>query len=71
MIKAWKQVKIFTADSEQSVMLEPTPEREGIVMHTTEEEKNGKTFATYLSTQEAIDLAEMINNYVETELNDY
>ena len=29
---SWKQIKIFTADAEQSVVIEPSPEKDGMLM---------------------------------------
>ena len=37
MGKPWKQIKIFTADGEQSVIIESNPERTGICIHFKEE----------------------------------
>ena len=37
MSKPWKQTKIFTADAEQSVIIEPNPERDGVCIHSNEE----------------------------------
>lgn len=45
---SWKQIKIFTADAEQSVMIEPNPEKDGMVMHTTEEQDK-KSFMLYMT----------------------
>lgn len=66
--KTWKQVKLFVADTEQSVMIEPTPERDGIVMYIKEEDQEGKTFIIYMSKNEALDLAKEIKEYIHKEL---
>ena len=49
---SWKQIKIFTADAEQSVMIEPTPERDGMLVHCIEE-SDKKSFILYATFDEA------------------
>ena len=50
MTKVWKQIKIFTADAEQSVVIEPNPERDGMVMHSIEEHDK-KSFVLYMTLE--------------------
>jgi len=63
MSKPWKQIKIFTADAEQSVIIESNPERTGICIHSKEEmDKQG--FCLYASYDEALAIAEELINFV-------
>lgn len=48
----WKQVKVFTADALQSVVIEPNPEHDGMVMHIIEE-SDKKSFMLYMTHDEA------------------
>jgi len=66
MSKPWKQIKIFTADAEQSVIIEPNPERTGVCIHSNEElEVN--SFCLYATYDEAIAIAQGILDFVEME----
>ena len=61
---AWKQIKIFTADAEQSVIIEPNPETYGMVLHSNEE--NGpEHFMLYMSFEEAEVIGEELIKYAE------
>jgi len=43
---SWKQIKIFTADAEQSVIIESNPEKDGMVMYSVEEHEK-ESFVLY------------------------
>ena len=70
MSKPWKQIKIFTADAEQSVIIEPNPERDGVCIHSKEElepntiEVDKQEFCLYATYDEALAIAEEIINFV-------
>ncbi len=61
---SWKQIKIFTADAEQSVIIEPNPEKTGLVMHSIEED-NKKSFMLYMSCEEAEIIGKELIKYAE------
>ena len=63
MSKPWKQIKIFTADAEQSVIIESNPERDGICIHSSEESAS-QTFCLYASYDEALAIANELINFV-------
>ena len=63
MSKPWKQIKIFTCDAEQSVTIEPNPERDGICIHSNEESAP-ENFCLYASYDEALAIAEELINFV-------
>ena len=44
MSKPWKQIKIFTCDAEQSVIIEPSPSGDGVCIHSNEEPDTSQTF---------------------------
>jgi len=60
----WKQIKIFTADSEQSVVIEPNPERDGMVMHSMEVHDK-RSFMLYMTFEEAKTIGEELIKYAE------
>lgn len=64
MSKPWKQIKIFTADAEQSVTIEPNPERDGVCIHSTEETSYTKSFCLHASYDEALAIANELINFV-------
>ena len=67
MSKPWKQIKIFTCDAEQSVIIEPNPERDGVCIHANEESalnEHGDTFCLYASYDEALAIANELINFV-------
>jgi len=63
MSKPWKQIKIFTCDAEQSVTIEPNPERDGICIHSNEESAPEK-FCLYANYDEALAIANELINFV-------
>ena len=63
MSKPWKQIKIFTADGEQSVIIESNPDRTGICIHSNEEMDTQK-FCLYASYEEALAIANELINFV-------
>lgn len=60
----WKQIKIFTADAEQSVIIEPNPEKDGVVMHGIEE-RNSKSFMLHMTFEEAETIGQELIKYAE------
>ena len=60
----WKQIKIFTADREQSVIIEPDDLRNGMVMHNREE-FGKETFMLYMSFEEAETIGEELIKYAQ------
>ena len=64
MSKVWKQIKIFTADAEQSVVIEPNPERDGMVMHSIEE-YDKKSFVLYMTFKQAETIGKELIKYAE------
>ena len=57
MAKPWKQLKIFT-ESEQSLMIEPTPSRDGVLITVKEElDKDQRQFSLYATYDEALEIA--------------
>jgi len=66
--KIWKQIKIFTCDTEQSVIIEPNPERDGVCIHSSEEAASD-TFCLYASYDEALAIAEELVNFVKENKN--
>ena len=63
MSKPWKQIKIFTADGEQSVIIESNPERTGICIHS-KEEMDKQEFCLYANYDEALAIANELINFV-------
>ena len=61
---AWKQIKIFTAGAEQSVIIEPNPEIDGMVMHSKEEDGH-EQFMLYMSFEEAELIGQELIKYAE------
>ena len=61
---SWKQIKIFTADAEQSVIIEPNPERNGMLMHSIEENEK-KCFVLYMTFEEAETIGKELIKYAE------
>jgi len=64
MSKPWKQIKIFTADAEQSVIIESNPERDGVCIHSNEENEK-QSFCLYASYDEALAIAKELVNFVK------
>ena len=62
-MRPWKQVKIFVADQEQSVVIETNETQTGLVLHSCEENNRSKDFAMYLTKAEAICLGEELIRY--------
>ncbi len=61
---SWKQVKVFTADAEQSVIIESNPEKDGMVMHCLEE--HGKRSSViYMTFEEAETIGKELIKYAE------
>jgi len=69
MSKPWKQIKIFTCDAEQSIIIEPNPERDGICIHSNEEAAS-QTFCLYASYDEALAIANELINFVNQNKDD-
>ena len=63
MSKPWKQIKIFTADAEQSVIIESNPERDGVCIHSKEEDEK-ISFCLYATYDEALAIANELINFV-------
>ena len=63
MSKPWKQTKIFTADGEQSVIIEPGPNRDGVCIHS-KEEMDKQEFCLYATYDEALAIAEELIKFV-------
>jgi hypothetical protein len=63
MSKPWKQIKIFTGDGDQSVIIELTPNRDGVCIHS-KEEMDKQEFCLYASYDEALAIAEELINFV-------
>lgn len=61
---SWKQIKIFVADAEQSVLIEPNPEKNGMVMHCMEEHDR-QSFTVYMNFEEAETIGKELIKYVE------
>ena len=62
----WKQIKIFTADGEQSATIEPNPEQNGLVLNSTEE-MGEDGFALYMSYDEARAIGYELVRYADEE----
>jgi hypothetical protein len=69
MSKPWKQIKIFTADGEQSVIIESNPERTGICIHF-KEEMDKQEFCLYANYDEALAIANELINFVNQNKDD-
>ncbi len=63
MSKPWKQIKIFTCDAEQSVIIEPNPERDGVCIHSNDESASD-TFCLHTSYDEALAIANELIDFV-------
>ena len=61
---SWKQIKIFTEDSEQSVIIEPNSEKDGMVLHSIEE-TDKKSFMLYMTFEEAKTIGNELIKYSE------
>ena len=61
---SWKQIKIFTADAEQSVVIEPSPEKDGMLMHSMEEHDN-ESFMLHMTFEEAETIGQELIKYAE------
>ena len=60
----WKQIKIFTAGAEQSVIIEPNPETDGMVMHSKEED-GLEQFMLYMRFEEAELIGQELIKYAQ------
>ena len=60
----WKQIKIFTADGEQSVIIEPTPEKNGMLMHL-KDEVNSQKFILHMTFEEAEKISQELSKYTK------
>ena len=69
MSKPWKQIKIFTCDTEQSIIIEPNPERDGVCIHSNEE-ITSQTFCLYANYDEALAIANELINFVNQNKKD-
>ena len=63
MSKPWKQIKIFTCDAEQSIIIESNPERDGVCIHSNEE-GGEQAFCLYANYDEALAIANELINFV-------
>jgi len=70
MSKPWKQIKIFTCDAEQSVIIEPSPGQNGVCIHSNEEPDTSQTFCLYASYDEALAIAHGLLNFVKENKED-
>ncbi len=61
---SWKQVKVFTADAEQSVIIESNPEKDGMVMHCLEDDDK-RSFIIYMTFEEAETIGKELIKYAE------
>ena len=61
---AWKQIKIFTAETEQSATIEPNPEQNGLVMNCAEE-MDKHSFMLYMSYDEARTIGQELIKYAD------
>ena len=61
---SWKQIKIFTADAEQSAIIELKPERDGMVLHSVEE-YDKKSFMLYMTFEEARTIGKELIKYAD------
>jgi hypothetical protein len=64
MSEPWKQIKIFTCDAEQSVIIESNPEGTGICIHSQEEMYKSMNFCLYANYDEALAIANELINFV-------
>tara|TARA_R110002074_G_scaffold115453_1_gene246330 strand:+ start:1341 stop:1553 length:213 start_codon:yes stop_codon:yes gene_type:complete len=69
MSKPWKQIKIFTADAEQSVIIESNPGRTGICIHS-KEEMDKQSFCLYATYDEALAIANELIDFVNQNKHD-
>ena len=69
MSKPWKEIKIFTVDGEQSVIIGSNPERTGICIHS-KEEQDKQEFCLYATYDEALAIAEELINFVNQNKED-
>ena len=60
----WKQIKIFTADAEQSVIIEPNPENDGMCLHSREEHDK-QSFMLYMTYDEARTIGKELIKYAD------
>ena len=61
---SWKQIKIFTADAEQSVIIESNPEKDGMVMYSVEEHEK-ESFVLYMTFEEAETVGKELIKYAD------
>ena len=61
---SWKQIKIFTADAEQSAIIEPNPEKDGVVLHSVEEDGK-ESFMLYMTFEEARTIGKELIKYAD------
>lgn len=60
----WKQIKFFTADGDQSVIIEPNPEKDGVVFQSVEE-YDKESFRLHMTFAEAKAIARELIKYTE------
>ena len=65
----WKEIKIFTADGEQSVSIQPNEEQTGLCLESREEVGNGDgkglSFLLYMNYDEARTIGEELVKYAD------
>ena len=60
----WKQIKIFTADAEQSVIIEPNPENDAMCLRSIEEHDK-QSFMLYMTYDEARTIGKELIKYAD------
>jgi len=69
--KAWKQIKIFICEANQSVIIEPDIEPSikgyipGVCIHSVDETDKNKTFELYATYDEALTIADELIKFVK------
>lgn len=64
-MKTWKEVKLYVADGEQTVAIEPNETQTGVCLLVTEVLEESQNFRVYLTYQEAKDLGKELIKYAE------
>ena len=57
----WKEIRIFVSNGEQSVIVGPNPEQDGIVMQSVDESVS----AIYMTVEEATVVASELMKFVD------
>lgn len=65
-MKPWKQIKIFTCDAEQSAIIEPNENQNGITFRSCEENDKNKSFLLYMTKEEAMMIGEELIKYAQS-----